>query len=274
MRKIYYIFILSVFAFWTSCQKDLDIDYTDIEPVYVIQGHISDEPAQVLLTKTRNMNDGNKGKGVNDAEIELSDDKGKSENLVFGADGYYHSPSGWTGETGRTYTLKVKINGKEYKASSTMTTAVALDSIKFAFLSTAGIDMVMLKYFTTYPKEGDLSFTHFFVTKNGEPYRTHTGKQINPQYIKGEAMVGCTTKQVMEEYDPEKQDAIIHEGDKIHCELWTIDSPVYDYLHSISTSQSNATNPLTNFTNGVTGYFSAHHTRTIDFVFNKKMLPE
>ena len=272
MKHLQYIICIAIVSLMASCTKELDIDYDTIEPFYVIQGQITDEPAKVLLTQSRDMNDSVKGKGLSDAQMILSDDTGKTETLAFGADGYYHSPSGWTGETGRTYTLKAIIKGKEYSASSTMRPAVSLDSIKFVWASSAGMDMLLLKYVGTYPKTTELTQTYFLVTKNGRFYRSHADKQINPNNSISQALVGCTTKKVMEEDDPEKQDVILHEGDKVHCELWSIDQNIYDYFKSVKTSQQNASNPLSNFTKGVTGYFSAHHCQSMDITFSKSII--
>ena len=274
MRNTYYILLCVATVILASCQKDLDIDYNDIEPFYVIQGEITDSPAKVLLTKTRNVDDGNKGKGLGDAEIVLKDDMGKSETLRFESDGYYHSPSGWKGETGRTYTLNVKLDGKEYRASSTMMPEVKLDSIQFVWLSSAGMKMLLLKYFNTFPKGEEQKYTYFLVKEHGNFYRNYTTKQVNSMFLHGANLVGCTTQQVMEEDEPEKQDAILHEGDKVHCELWSIDETMYNYFTTLENGQQNATNPISNFNSGVSGYFSAHHANVIDLTFSMKNIIE
>ena len=274
-RLIYGILTLAAATLLTACTKDLDIDYNEIDPIYVIEGQITDSPARVLLTKTRNMNDSVHSKGIDAGRMVLSDDLGRYETLVFGDDGYYHSPSGWCGEDGRTYTLTATIDGKEYKSSSTMRPKVTLDSISLFWATSSGMKMLLMKYMFTYPKSDEPSYTYFFVTKNGNFYRSNPTKQINLDVRQSSAMVGCTTEKVMEENEPEKQDVILHEGDKLHCELWTIDRGVYDYFFSIKTSQQNASNPISDFApSGVLGYFSAHHTSSIDFTFSVKDIHE
>ena len=274
MKSFKYIFSVCVIIMIVSCTKELDVDYKTIEPFYIIQGQITDQPAKVLLTKSRNVNEKDAGTGVAEAVMELSDDLGKSEILEYREDGYYHSPSGWSGETGRTYTLKAKIAGKEYSATSVMKPAVTLDSVDFMWVSSAGMKMLLMKCSHTYPKGDDLSHIYINVTKNGKFYRTHTEKQINPDKLNSAALLGCTTEKVMQEDEPEKQDAILHEGDKMHIELWAIDKNVFDYFFSLRSSQQNASNPLSNFSNGVTGYFSAHHASSIDLTFSFKDIKE
>ena len=274
MKNLTYIIIIAATLLAVSCTKELDIDYNNITPFYVVQGEITNKPAKALLTMSRNMDDAQKAVGIGAAEMVLSDDLGKSETLVFGSDGYYHAPSGWTGETGRTYTLKVRLNGKEYTASSTMRPAVTLDSVHFVWLSSAGMKMMLMKCMHTFPKGEDLSYTYLTFTKNGNFYRNHTDKQINPDNTKGQVLVGCTTEKVMEENDPEKQDVILHEGDKVHCELWSIDKNVHQYFTSLKSSQQNASTPITNFSAGITGYFSAHHVSEVDLEFHLKDVKE
>ena len=270
MNKLLYLFIAAGAVILFSCKKELDIDYGESGPYYVIQGDITDEPAKVIITKTRNVNDSVKGKSLPGAEVVISDDNGKSEHLAYGSDGYYRSPSGWKGETGRTYTMKVKIDGKEFAASSTMREAVNLDSIKFIWMSSAGMKMMLLKYWSSFPKTSELSFTHARMYKNGKFYRSNMGKQISKERLTSEAMLGCTTEKKMDENDPEDADVILFDNDKIHLELWTIDANVYNYFFSLQVGRNNATNPLTNLSGGAVGYFSAHHVCTIDTVFMRK----
>ena len=255
----------------SSCTKDLDIDYENIEPIYVIEGDITDEPAKVKITQTRNMNDSVKGQGLPGAEVVLSDDSGKIEKLVYGNDGYYRSPSGWRGETFRKYTLNVKIGGKEFSATSTMQAPVSLESTKFIWMSAAGIRMMLLKFNIAYPEvtEG-LSFTHFRLYKNGQFYRSETGKQMALSVKSGNGLLGCTTEKKMDEDKPEDADAILHDNDKVHFEVWTVDSNVYDYFFSLKVGKKDTTNPISNITGGALGYFSAHHVCSVDKVFFRK----
>ena len=274
MSNAKYILIAIAAIVLSSCKKDLDINYAEVGPYYVIEGDITDEPAKVLITHTRSVNDSVKGKGLPGAAVTLSDDNGKSEQLVFGSDGYYRSPSGWKGETGRRYTLRVAIDGKEFLASSTMKEAAKLDSMQFVFLSSAGMKMMLLKYWHTYPKTDELSFIHARMFKNGKFYRSTMGKQFNTEVTKGQTLLGCTTEKKMDEDDPEDADVILHDNDKVHLELWTIDKSVYDYFFSLNVGKKNASNPITNISGGAMGYFSAHHVCTRDTIFFRKDVKE
>lgn len=265
MKRLYILFALTLLM--ASCQKDYELDYRPVEPFCIIEGSISDSPAEVLITYSREMTDSVHPRGIDGAEVRLSDDAGRQELLVYGADGRYHSPSNWVGETGRTYTLDVRLGEKLYSARSTMMPAASLDSIRFCWVESAGMKMMLLKCSSTLPEEGP-SYTHTTVTRNGRFYRKHTFKQINLRNTLAEALIGCTTERKMEEDDPDDRDAILYEGDSMRVELWTIDRPVFDYLFSVKAGKQNACNPLPYFSGGAFGYFSAHHTSAIDTVFH------
>ena len=298
MNRIRIILILAAAAIMASCTKELDIDYRQVEPIYILQADITDSPAKAQLTQSRDMSDPNKPAGIGTAQIVLRDDQGRSEELVFGSDGYYRSPSGWVGETGRTYTLTATIDGKQYAATSTMRPAATLDSIGYIWLSTSGMKMLIMQCYHTYPEGVNQNYTYVTATKNGDFFRNQAAKQFNPQERNAIALLGCTTEKVMDEDEPDKQDVILHDGDKVHVELWTIDLPVYDYFSSLRSSQQNASQPLTNFTEvpanaitasatsasssaagaavpaQLTGYFSAHHTSAIDLTFYRSQIKE
>jgi hypothetical protein len=55
MRKILYI-ILSVVAL-TSCKKEIDFDFNEIEPLVVIEGRVTNEGTKVQITPSRSVTD-------------------------------------------------------------------------------------------------------------------------------------------------------------------------------------------------------------------------
>lgn len=266
-RLLYFIVSLLLLV---SCQKDLDIDYHTVAPFYVVQAELTDSVAQVLITSSRPMNDSVQGKGLDVAEsIVLTDETTEqSEQFVFGPDGYYRGANQLKGETGHTYRMEVTIDGKTHVAHSTMRPTISLDSIRFQWLSTSGMKMLVLKYYHTFPQDSLLSYSHCRMTRNGQFYRSHTRKQSNPLYLQAAAMLGCTTEKKMEKDDPDDREAVLYENDQIRVELWTIDRPAFDFFFSLHAGQSNASNPISNFSGGIGGYFSAHHVCAIDTTFH------
>ncbi|MCF0197635.1 MAG: DUF4249 family protein, partial [Bacteroidaceae bacterium] len=242
-----------------------------------VQGDVTDREAKVIITRSRSMSDSVRCKGLDGAVVRLSDDQGRSEQLVYGTDGYYRSPSGWKGETGRTYSLNVRMDGNEYSATSYMMPPVSLDSIYFIWMETSGMRMLLLKCHYTYAqgrvadslRRGQLYNTQCYVSRNGRFYRGQAGRQLNPALFHTAQMVGCMPEKMMEEDDPDNRESILYEGDRMHIEVWSVDRPSYDYFFSIKTGKQNASNPITNIKGGAQGYFSAHHVCALDTVFRK-----
>lgn len=271
------LFFILCSLFLVSCSEEIELDYRDVEPFYVIQGDVTDTETKVLITRSRQMSDSVRGKGLDVAEVRISDDLGRSERLVFAADGYYRSPSGWTGETGRTYRMDVKMDGKEYTATSFMMPRVTLDSVYFVWLETAGMRMCLLKYHYTYPndstsnaiRQGRLFSTQCYMTRNGRFYRNNSDRQVNPARFHNEKLIGCMPETMMEEDDPDDRESILYENDRIHLDLWSVDESVSEYFSSMKAGKSNASNPISNISGGVQGYFSAHNVCSIDTVFRK-----
>src|SRR5687767_13594216 len=109
-----YIVLLMLVLTASSCQKVVDIDLNESNPVLVIEGNISDQPGPhiIKLTKTVNFDDPNNFPGVSGAVVTLSDDAGNSQILTETSPGIYQTtPS--AGQPGSLYKLKVLHDGKE-----------------------------------------------------------------------------------------------------------------------------------------------------------------
>ena len=91
----------------------------DYESILVVEGLITDEntPYEVRLSRSFRNEDSIPEK-INDAEIFVSDETGNKSYLGNYGNGIYRTdPAGFTGETGKTYTLHINTaDGKEYKS--------------------------------------------------------------------------------------------------------------------------------------------------------------
>jgi hypothetical protein len=67
---------------------------------------------------------------------------------------------------------------------------------------------------------------------------------------------------------------LLYENDKLHIEVRAIDQKSYDYLYSMQIMDNTGTNPITNFTGGCLGYFSAYSQITYDCVFHEADVEE
>lgn len=102
MKKSYLLFVLLALA---SCEKDIHIDYHEIEPMLVVEGGITDGGCDVRLSSTMEMAYPDGASPVKGARVVITSlDDGHSSPLVYQKYGHYQSsfkgeparPIGWT----------------------------------------------------------------------------------------------------------------------------------------------------------------------------------
>jgi hypothetical protein len=244
---------------FSSCEKVIDINLNDSEPVIVIEGEITTvkEPYLGTVSESKNFDEDNTFKGRPEAVVTIQDvTSGVSEILLNRGGGAYQT-SVLQGVMGHTYTLTVTLDGKVYAANSTIPPkAVKLQSLYAEYFSLDDDDIFMVPQYTDPAGKGNY-------------YRIR--QYVNGEIIKGsfvrsdDATDGLTySNQLFYQTDAEAGNPRIRMGDKITAELQCVDKGVYDYFRTLATTvdQDAATpsNPLTNFTGGALGVFNACST--------------
>ncbi|MCC8034347.1 MAG: DUF4249 domain-containing protein [Rikenellaceae bacterium] len=263
-RTLYFTF--SILLFFTSCEKEIEINYRSVEPLYVVEGRVTNETAEVLVTLTRDMDDGSLPAAQNDAEIILTSSDGSNHRLVYGPDGYYRA-AGLTGTVGENYTLSVWVGGGNFYSESTMHDGAGIDDLYFQWLKVMGQKFVILTFsFRDIPDQEN--YYCYRVWRNGKNYRWNVlhdrgndGREITLDIV-------CMTEKMADENKKDDWDDILYEGDQIEIELQSIDRRTYDYLFSLGLGGSANTNPIDNFTGGCLGYFAAYSTCRSATVFS------
>ncbi len=250
-------FLLLLLSFIAlDCQRVISVDLNSAAPEIVIEGSISDStgPYYVTLSKTVNFDQPNTFPPVAGAHIVMSDNLGHSDLLTETSLSGTYVASTLQGTPGRTYTLDVTADGKEYLASSTMPLPVGIDSLAIEN-SPFGSNLRKLidAHFTDPP--GIKNYYRFVVMRNGI---------ISPNiYL----------------YDDRIQDGqpitsvlsvdTLQTGDTLVVFLQGIDEGVYNYFRTAAqisgdrgSFSASPANPLSNFNNGALGYFSAYAVRS------------
>ncbi len=250
MKSIYIripVFLLFISAIFTSCEKVIDVDLNDSKPQLVMEAIIRNgEKCTLSITKTINFNQSNNFPVVDGAVVTLSDDAGNAENLQNTGNGQYISTT-ITGNIGRTYTLQINVDGNTFKAISSLPNQVNLDSVFVDSLSFLGGTT-----YTVTPQFVDpigvLNFYRFKTFVNNEADKTIF---IDDDVFSDGRTV---TRPLFGELE-------IQPGDSIKVQMMCIDNPVYLYFFSLAQVQDGSTgapaNPVSNFTGGCLGYFSA-----------------
>lgn len=244
-------FTFIILSLFMSCEKVIDLELKNADPVIVIEGSISDnyENHFVKISKTIPFNQLNTFNGLKGAQVTLTSSTGLSQAFTEIDPGIYRSPR-FKGIPGVTYTLKVQADGKVYSANSTMPYPVVPDSIRFKTLSFFGKSNI---YPTVYYKDPpNVQNQYRYILKiNGKAQgdivfedRFNDGNSVSDIII----------------YDGEDD---IKPGDIVDIEMQSIDRNVFKYFFAISQIGGNGgppvapANPVSNFNNGALGIFNA-----------------
>lgn len=283
MRNLY---ILLLLLLTLSCQKEIELDYRDIEPVVSIEGRVTNEQVYVLITRTRSMNDSVKSRGIGGAVVTISSEDG-TEQLVYDArDGYYRPASGMKGVPGRTYRLDVTLDGHQYAASSTMPRQAPIVSTQFIWQSLLDNGMLMYEMWASDPEPDMRNYYWYRVDRRAkdpkvrqkqgtDAYRWSSFDDrgaINARIYRD---IMCVNEEMMDGQDIEDDQlkSILFDGDTITLQLMTIDRAMFEYYQSLSVGQRMGANPISNISGGCLGYFAAGSVSHADTViYNKNII--
>lgn len=238
-----------------SCTKEVDLALKGADAMIVIDGNITNEagPYFIKISKTVNFSLPNQFPPVPGALVIVSDNSGVTDTLSETIAGTYET-SKLVGVPGRTYTMKVVVEGKSYEAISTMPQPVNLDSLSFDLFTssgnTGGKEWLTLPEFSD--PAGATNSYRFIQTVNGKLDKTYF--VLNDNTFNG-------SRNVQLLFNP---DAEIVSGDTVSIEFRCTDKSAYDYfftLSQVSDGLFSATpsNPPNNIKdNPALGLFSAH----------------
>lgn len=263
MKYLYYIVALCLLC---SCEEEIQLDYRPIEPIYVIEGHVSNEGSEVVITGTRDIEDPVLKTGIEVQSVVLSSDNGIKETLTYGEDGIYRSLS-FVGIPDETYTLTVVIDGEYYTSSSTMPGFTEIVSTSMRWEEMMGNDMLHLIVDVS-DKADNVNYYYYRILRNGKLFKWNVVRDLNSSNSNMQFDISCMSRDKAEKNDPDDYDSILFEGDDITVEVRAIDMKAYDYLFSAKLSGQNHSNPVYNFNGEVLGYFSAYTSTSKSFVFH------
>ena len=264
LRMISCIIFFPTIWFLYGCQQVVSIDLNTANPRVVVEGNIKDQPGPytVVLSMTGSYFDTTLATpSISHAQVVITDNLGNCDTLKESISGTYQS-SRLLGVSGRTYTLSVNADGKEYMATSSMPTKVFIDSLyvlpRHEFGGESGYDI-----YVTFKDPPELGNYYRINARSsavipadsidGRRYRLFTDKLTNGNEMTERIRAGRN----------------VNIGDTITIELCSIDKASYDYFHTLSdilssdrspTSLSPA-NPNSNISGDALGYFAAY---TID----------
>lgn len=221
-----------LFAF-SGCRKELDFEYRDIEPLFVIEGALTQYGCEVFLSYTVPMDEPITGKYVTDAEVAVLDIEDGSEVRLETADGKGFVSS-VPGIAGHEYRLRVSHGGNVYEAETVMMPAVGMESVEFGWIKMPYDHVAVLKavFHDDATSQGDCYWVRLY--RNGEAYKW----SIMTDDSAKDGLITATFMTTRQDIDKEDDDDLLLDGDIVTVKVCAVSRGMYDYLEAIS-SDSN-----------------------------------
>lgn len=218
----------------SSCEKELDFKYHDIEPLMVIEAAIDQNGSKVSLTYTTPMDEPFDNAKLTDAVVNITDvETGNSEQLSVGNDGFYRGET--AGEIGHQYRITVEREGKLYQSESRMLSEVEIQDLNFCWVKMPGDDMAVLQiHFTDNPITADYYWVRVY--RNGEAYLWNATSDMAS--VNGIVEENFTTTHRDESQEDEK--SLLRDGDEVTVTVTPIDKLMFDYLTALSINSNGA----------------------------------
>lgn len=252
-RKIITVLSLSmlILSLFTSCEKVIDLELKESEPVIVIYADIDDESDNqyVRISKTYSFTEPNKFNAVTGARVIVTNQTGGVINFSEISPGVYQSPR-FRGRSGVRYTLDVTVEGQKYTAVSTMPEKVFLDSLNFREISFFGKTSSYLVANFQDPGGIQNQYRYLLSVKSKVVEDVVTEDRFNDGN-----KVANTIFHELDDLEP---------GDAIELDLQCIDRNVYRYYYAFGQNLGEGgppvapANPPSNISNGALGVFSVH----------------
>jgi len=259
------IFSLSLLILCFSCTRVIQLKLDDAPDQLDMEGNITgkDTVQQIVLRRNVAFAATNDYPPVTGADISVADDAGNLYVFSETQPGTYGSTA-FAGKAGATYTLKVRVDGQDYSAASTMPSRVRLDSLteqnRPLNRHQDGRDQKVITVHYQDPP-GIQNQYRFIEWVNGI--------QVKSVFTYDDQL----TDGRLVSFDLLEQDLDIYPGDTVTVEMQCIDRQMYTYWFALESQQANnfngavaPANPPTNISPATLGYFSAHTTQTLTMI--------
>ncbi len=265
MKYLRFTILFSVMTL-LSCEKDIDLDYHQVDPLYVIEASISNEGTNVRISHTNNMDDNNGISDVTGTKVTLSDDKGNKWDIPYTRNGFHRMPS-LKGVPGTTYNIDVEIEGKHYTSTSTMQKAPKMNSFRFVWMK-VGSERICFGDLKIQDIPNEDSWYYMHIYRNGVGHRWAVMRdEQNPNKELQQLFSFFHDGKTQEKNQ-------LNDGDELKILIRAIDQRSYDYLYSMQLMDNTGTNPVQNFSGGCLGYFTAYNQITVYRTFYKEDVEE
>ncbi len=255
----YNIIILFLVTLSVSCSKVIDINYESIDDIYVVEASLSDAGGELLITKTIDMDKPMVSEPITSAEVSVSSSGGDVIDFEANDQGVYLPSGDFELNVGDDYTLLVELPQERFTSTSRLWPAPVVSDVSFSmqkFTEDMNLVFCILEIEDVVGQENYYRYRFRYIGNESEE---------DPSWsLAKEGRDGEPLSLMTHLYSKERP---LEDGDVITIEVQAIDKGVYDYLYTLKLSGNSSTNPITNFSSGCLGYFSAYSLTVVDTAF-------
>ena len=253
-RKLILVIAGSIFiSSFLSCKKVINADLKSADVQLVINGEINNRrgPYKVSIKRSVNFSANNIFPPVSDAVVTITGN-GVIDTLSEDEPGIYFTHK-TEGKPGKSYSLRVSVEGKVFAATSVMPESVHIDSLTFLLGQNKNIYAVV-----NFQDPPDVeNFYQFIEFADEKRFNNGRGNSVFCDRLSDGRYISTVL------YDDSSD---IKPGTILTVQMNCIDKPVYNYLQQLlqvtgnggSFSNPSPVNPTSNISDGALGYFSAN----------------
>lgn len=252
----------------TGCEKDISIDYHDMEQqLYVVEGLMSNIRTIVRVSKTQPMTGAaDSAYYVADATVVVTAGDTLRDTLAHTGRGYY-AATRLSGKPGTTYQLDVSVGGRRFTSTSVMQQQPVMNSFRFVWKEVFG-RRILFADVRLQDIAGETNYYYLHLYRNDLAYRSAVIRDRGNPGGELQQLFSLCMEDDLNGGSPTSRETL-WENDRLKLEVRSIDRRAYDYLYSTITMESSNTNPIANFSGGCLGYFSAFGQTTHYYTFHE-----
>ena len=248
----------------SSCEKELDITYHDIEPLTVIEGELSSAGAKIGITMTTPMDEPMNRTRITDATVTVDDlTDGTTFALTADDEGFYTNRT--AGITGHDYRLGVIRDGNIYEAVTPMFSATVIHSLEFSWIKMPYDHVAVLQ--VRFGDNPDINGQCYWIKifRNGKIYRW---SELDDRSAE-DGVLAYTVMTTRRDTDKEDDEDVLHDGDVVSCTVCPISREMHDYLEAL---QNDSNGPAMFSGDRVLGYFMASTPAYGETIFHPELI--
>lgn len=257
----YITLIIIAIAATTGCKKVIDIDYTNIDKLYVIEAKLSSEEQSVVISQTADMDELLSEDYITSASVTVSSSEG--ENYIFtpSEEGVFRPSQEIEMLEGSYYTAEIEIDGELFTSKSYLHTEPVISEVRYMKYSMAeGFDQIFFS-FAIQDTPNEENYYRYRIRFIGNEEQ---GDELKWSLVK-EVVDGDEIWLMTHLYSSVRE---LEDGDEVTVEVQAIDKDIYTYFYSLGLSSSSLANPQSNIEGGALGYFNAYTSSSFTSIYD------